>query len=247
MKTGNIVLFMLICAMLGSCKSSAQTNGGKKNVDTFTKIASSAGIDVNFTQGNSHTVEIETDAENLDKIEIVVRNGSLELKRKQGVQFKRNSRITAYVSAKTLEAIAMSGGADFYAKALTNDNTLSIAASGGADIEIDKLNTNICNIAISGGSDADIKQLKTKSLKLAASGGSDAEIHLDNADNVSAAASGGADITLTGKTKSLSISSSGGSDADIRGLTYETISSNKSGGGDINNSNTTEQVPQVER
>lgn len=233
MKVGNIVLFMLICAMICSCKSSAQTSGGKKNVDTFTKIASSGGIDVNFTQGNSHTLEIRTDAENMDKIEISVKNGTLELKRKQGVQFKRNSEITAYVSAKTLEAIAMSGGADFFAKELTNDKILSIAASGGADIDIDKLNTNECNIAISGGADADIKQLKTKSLKLAASGGSDATIHLDNADNVSAAASGGADIKLTGKTKNLSVSSSGGADADISGLTYETISSNKSGRGDI--------------
>lgn len=234
MKTGNIVLFMLICTMIGSCKSSAQVTREKKNVDTFTKIASSAGIDVNFTQGNSHTLEIETDAENMNKIEVSVKNGTLELKRKQGVQFKRNSKITVYVSAKTLEAIAMSGGADFYSRELTNDKALSIAASGGADIHIDKLNTNVCNVAISGGSDADIKQLKVISLKLAASGGSDASIHLDNADNVSVAASGGADITLTGKTKSLSISSSGGADADISGLTYETISSNKSGGGDIN-------------
>lgn len=233
MKTTNAVLLVLICTMICSCKSSAQVNGEKRNVDSFTKIASSAGIDVNFTQSNSHTVEIQTETENLDKIEVRVKNGTLELRRKEGTQFKKNSTILVYVSAKTLDALAFSGGADFYSKILTNNNALSIAASGGADIAIDKLNAKECNIAISGGADADIKSLKANTLNLAASGGSDAFIYSDNINNMSVAASGGADVTLKGEAKSISIKASGGADIDVSNLKYETISSNKSGGGGI--------------
>lgn len=233
MKTSNILLLILTCTVMCSCKSSAQINKDKRDVSTFTKIASSAGIDVIFTQDNSHRIEIETDAENMDKIDASVKNGVLELKCKNGVKFKKNTKITVHASAKRLEAIALSGGADFYAKTLTNDRAFSVAASGGADVSIDNLSVNECNIAISGGADADIKQLKAKSLKLAASGGSDASIHLSDSDNISAAISGGADITLTGRTKNLSINSSGGADGDISGLSYETISANKSGGGGI--------------
>jgi len=234
MKSKSTILCVFVCAaMMYSCGSSAQMNKGKMNVDTFTKVASSSGIDINFTQGGSHTVEIETDDDTRNKIEVNVKNGALELKRKEGEQFKRNAKITVYVSAKNLDAVAISGGADFFAKELTNNKSISLAASGGADIEIDKLDVGECNLAISGGADADIKRLKARKLHLAASGGSDATIHITDAESVSAAASGGADITLTGKTKSLSVNCSGGADADIRNLTYETISSNKSGGGGI--------------
>lgn len=233
MKTGKIVLLMLICTMVFSCKSTGQVNKGKRNVDTFTNITSSASIDINFTHGNSHTVQIEAAAEDLDKIEVKVEDGTLELRRKQGEKFKKNSSITVYVTAKVLKAIAISGGADFYSKELKNDREISFAASGGADINIDKLSAKECNIAISGGADADVKQLNVTKFNLAASGGSDATIHIDNADEVNAAASGGADITLKGKTRKLAINSSGGADADISGLSYETISSNKSGGGGI--------------
>lgn len=233
MKTTNAILLILTCAMMYSCSSSAQVNGGKRKVDSFTKIVSSAGIDVNFTQGNSHTVEIQTDAENLNKIEVIVKNGTLELKKKEGTQFKKQTKIMVYVSAKTLDALAFSGGADFFSKEITNSNTFSIAISGGADITIDKLNVNECNIAISGGADADIKSLKASTLNLAGSGGSDAAIHSNNINNMNVAASGGADITITGEVKSISVKASGGADIDISNLKYETISSNKSGGGDI--------------
>ena len=234
MKTKNSILFILICATIFSCgSSSANVRREKRNVEVFTKISSASGINVNFVQGNSHTLEIETDAENLKKLEVSVERGTLTLKCKDGERFKRNSMVTVYVSAKKLEAIAMSGGSDFFSKKLDGNGQFSIAASGGADVDIDDLNMDECRIALSGGADCEIKQLKAKILDLAASGGSDASIHLKESNTVSVATSGGADVILTGKTKSLSASSSGGSDLDLSGMTYETISSNKSGGGSI--------------
>lgn len=233
MKTKLFISLTLICVLVSSCSSSAQVKKGKYNVDNFTKIGSSGGIDVYFSQGNKHYVEIEADESDIDKISVTVKNGNLELQRKKGEQFKRNSSIKAYVTAKKIEAIAMSGGADFYAKNIKCDDEFSIAASGGSDINISELKTKDCNIAISGGADCDIPVLDTRILKIAASGGSDADIKVKNADDIKAAASGGADLILSGKTKNVTVSCSGGADADIKSLVYETISSSKSGGGSI--------------
>ena len=233
MRTSIFILSVLICCLF-SCKSSSQTGKGRQSVDTFTKIASSAGIDVYFTQENSHTVEIIADDDIYDKIEVKVENGTLVLKRKDGTSFpkRRNISIKAYVSAKELKSLAFSGGADFSAENL-KCGKLSIAASGGSDVEINKLDASECSLAFSGGADCEIGRLEASKVSLAFSGGSDGEIYIVKAASVSASASGGADLTLKGKVDNLSINVSGGADADIRELKCSNISSNKSGGGGI--------------
>lgn len=231
MKTKSILL-MALCVVL-TTSVSAQIVKEKKQISTFQKIASSGGIDVYFTQGNNCSLEIETEAANMAKIDITVKDGCLQLQQKKNEKFLRNTKIKAYVSAPLLDAIATSGGADFYAKEISNDKDLNIASSGGADIHIDRLKVNVLNLAISGGADTDIKQFEGKNLNVSASGGSDVDINIGKADHVAVAASGGADVKLTGKVNMISVKASGGSDINIKGLTYETINASKSGGGDI--------------
>ena len=225
-----ISLILIFC--LTACSSSAQVTKDKKNVANFSKIAASSGIDVYFTQSNKCSVDIETDKENISKVEVIVKDGTLELKKKKGERFKRNTKIIAHVTAPSLDAISISGGSDFKAGKLSTNKPLSVAASGGADLDIEELSVSECKLAFSGGADCDIKMLKAKEVRLAFSGGSDGDIHLE-ADKLTAAASGGADLDLSGKIKNASLAASGGSDIDIRNLSGENISSSKSGGGSI--------------
>ncbi|MDR1883938.1 MAG: DUF2807 domain-containing protein [Prevotella sp.] len=231
MKTKSIILSVLCCIL--SLGMSAQVVKEKKPVNSFSKIAISGGVDVYFTQGDSYSLEIETDAENMSKVEITVKNGGLELKSKDGKLFKKKTKVNAYVSAPVLDAIAISGGSDFNAKELNGDGVLSIAASGGADVEIDRLNVNEANFAFSGGSDCDVKSLKVKRLRISASGGSDTNIGIDSADEIIVSASGGSDLELSGKAKDITVNCSGGADVNIKRLTYETVNAHKSGGGSI--------------
>lgn len=235
MTTRNFILGIVLSVLIGSCGSSSQISKGKEHkVDNFTHISSSSGIDVYFTQGDKHTVKLEASEEILDHIQVNVEDGYLMLSLKKTKPFLRISSIKAYVTAKNITSIAMSGGADFYADDMKSKNDFSVAASGGSGIEIIKLKTEDCKIAISGGSDCDISNLDTKYLKIAASGGSDSKIYIHDAEDVKASASGGADVILSGKTKKVSISCSGGADANIRQLTYDKIDSSKSGGGSVN-------------
>ncbi|MBK5722705.1 DUF2807 domain-containing protein [Dysgonomonas sp. Marseille-P4677] len=231
MKTKGIIFMALFIALTTTI--SAQVVKEKKQINVFHKISSSGGIDVYFTQSNNCSLEIETDARNMAKIDIMVKDGCLQLGRKRNEKFERNSTIKAYVSAPVLDAIATSGGADFHAKEISNNKNIDIASSGGADIHINRLNTPSCNLKVSGGADADIKQFEGQNLNISASGGSDADIQIGRVDNLAASASGGADIKLTGKAKLVSVRASGGSDINVKGLTYETINASKSGGGDI--------------
>ncbi len=208
--------------------SSAQVS----KVSNFSKISVSDGIDVEFTQSNNYTANIETDSENLPKVEMTVKNGTLEIKRKKGERFKRNTDVTVYVTAPSLEAIAMSGGSDFTSREISTNKPFSVAASGGADLEIGKLTVSECKLAFSGGADCEIRILKAKKADIAFSGGSDGEIGLD-VDILSAAASGGADLELSGKAKTASVVAGGGSDIDVSELRSDNLNSRKSGGGTI--------------
>lgn len=233
MKTRISILCTALCILVGACSSSSQVGKGKQKVDNFTHISSSSGIDVYFAQGDKHTVKIEADGDMSDKVLIGVENGCLKLSLKKNISSVNFSTIKAYVTAKTLEGISVSGGANFYADNIKTNKGFSVAASGAADVEIIKLKTDDCKIAISGGSDCDISDLNTKYLEIAASGGSDTNIKINDAEDIKVAARGGADVTLIGKTKRISISCSGGADADIRDLSYDKIDSSKSGGGRI--------------
>ncbi|MDU1890996.1 MAG: DUF2807 domain-containing protein [Dysgonomonas sp.] len=231
MKTKSI--FIVILIGLFSISALAQTAKEKRNVDQFSKISVSGGIKVVFTQGGNYGVELESDKENLGKVEVYTDNGTLILKRKDKELFKKSTRVTAYVSGKALESISISGGANFKASNLNCDKEFSASSSGGADIEIDKFKANKCKISTSGGADCKIKQLNVDILKLSSSGGAKADINIVNAEETAVSSSGGASISLKGKTKNVSISASGGAGVSVKGLTYETINSSKSGGGRV--------------
>lgn len=231
MKTRNSIL--LVAAFVFSLGLSAQSSKQDRPVGEFSKISSASGIDVYFTQGNKHSLQIETDAENMDKIESKVENGRLTLKCKYDEKLKSNIKVKAYVSAKNIEDISLSGAADFYTTSITNNTVLNVSSSGAADFKADKVTTKDCKLSFSGASDCDIKNLSTETAKLSFSGGSDANVHVSSATNIEASASGGSDITLSGKTRNVTINCSGGSDGNVKNLSYEKITANKSGGSDI--------------
>lgn len=124
--------------------------------------------------------------------------------------------------------IAVSGGSDFKWNNCVAEE-LSIAASGGADVDITSQSSKI-NLAISGGADADISG-RCITLVVAASGGADASLEELIANDVTVAASGGADVTVHA-TESLVVEASGGADVSYTG-NPTTKDINRSGGADV--------------
>lgn len=227
------IINLLVLAAFVSTSLSAAIVKENRSVSEFNKITSSSGIDVVFVQENKHSLQLEADAENLPKIESSVVNGTLVLKIKNNDRLRSKSKITAYVSAKNIDEINISGGADFDTNKLTNNTKLIVKASGGSDFDAQQLNAKNCELTFSGGADCDIKQFSVQTVSLNFSGGSDGDIHFVNADSITAKASGGSDLKLTGKTRQIDINVSGGSDGDVSNLTYTTINANKSGGSNI--------------
>lgn len=195
--------------------------------EQVTAIAASHGADVivDPTLAASE-MRVTTHTDIFDILECDIKNETLS------IGLTSNS-----LRAKTFEVripilaykdIAVSGGSDFKWNNCVAEE-LSIAASGGADVDITSQSSKI-NLAISGGADAEISG-RCITLVVAASGGADASLEELIANDVTVAASGGADVTVHA-TESLVVEASGGADVAYTG-NPTTKDINRSGGADV--------------
>lgn len=255
MKTKSFLFTLLCCILVGLSVKVFAITKQDRNVGVFTKVSVSNGIDLYLTQGNTHSVAIETDEDIIDKIETVVENGTLSIKVKKGekINWKNGKLILkAYVTTPTIEAIRGSGGSDIYPQTTINSNGfLEIALSGGSDLKGGTMKAKQVNLKLSGGSDAKLLavtadtfiahisggsdlegSVTAPAIDLKQSGGSDSKLTV-NTTNLSVANSGGSDVSVSGKTHTIIAKASGASDINATNLSYESSDISKSGGSDI--------------
>lgn len=221
-KTAFLSLFSLISVSL----SHAQVKG-TRDVDNFSKIEVSSGIDLILKQGDIASVVAEArNDEMLESILTEVEGNTLKIYSKQKM-FKPGPR-NVYVTFRDISGIKATGGSDVKAESGIHVTDLEINAYGGSDvsleIEADKLKCIISGGSdaklkgevreftsqASGGSDLKAKELVTEVCTLEVSGGSDGYITVNGTLNVKA--SGGSDVTYYGNAQIKDINASGGSD-----------------------------------
>ncbi|MBP3547996.1 MAG: DUF2807 domain-containing protein [Alistipes sp.] len=125
----------------------------------------------------------------------------------------RAKTLKVLIPAYDYNAIAVSGGVDLEWHDCTVPS-LSVAASGGSDVEI-TANSQEISIATSGGADVEIAG-SCKHLTITASGGSDVDASKLRAEDVEVEVSGGADVDVYA-TNSLKVRASGGADVRYAG------------------------------
>ena len=227
-------LVLAMSCIIGLCIGSLSTNAQVKetrNVEGFTKINVSGGIDLFIEQGEAtHVVAEAKTQELLDQIVTEVEGNTLKIYNRNKIWSCGMRNV--HVTLKTIESIHASGGSDATSQGGIKSSELEIGASGGSDINM-IINAEELRCNISGGSDASLKgeahkfkavasggsDLKAKEFivdicDLTASGGSDAYITVN--EELSANANGGSDITYYGEAKIRNISSNGGSDVNKR-------------------------------
>jgi hypothetical protein len=225
LKSSLALLFMVISSYVA--KAQETKNVVVKN---FNSIGVSSGIDLYLTQGNSESLNIKSDAETLKDIVVEQNGGNLTIKFKDGIKWSsmfKNRVIKAYVSYKTLNAIAASGGSDVYTQNQLKTDKLAIRSSGGSDLKLNLVCTDL-SIASSGGSDLSLKG-KASNMTIQSSGGSDIDAYELISEYAKVQASGGSDVDIY-VTKGLEASASGGGDVNYKGdASLKKTSSSKSG------------------
>ncbi len=232
------ILFFLFG--LFAITSNAQTVINDKNVEvrdvnSFSAIKVSGGIDVYLSQSNEEAVAVSASEEKYrDDIKTEVRNGVLNIYfDSHSFKFMNNRNLRAYVSFKTLESIEGSGATDFMINGTFTGNSVKIRLSGASDMK-GSVNLTNAQLDLNGASTMKVSG-KIQNVKIEASGASDIKNYDLVVDNCIAQLSGASDIKIT-VNQSISVRASGASNFDYKG-NPERRDVSSSGASNISNRN----------
>lgn len=181
-------------------------------VGDFTRVSASAGVDVNITVGGDYSVKAEGSPEALERLEAMVQDGELRIRRvNNGFKWRKSGQVTVTVSMPALEAVGVSSGASVDATGV-DAGAFAIDVSSGGDLDI----TGRCDalsIDVSSGGSADARGLECKSATADASSGGSADIFAS--ESVIGDASSGGSVDVYGKPKNVTKDTSSGGSVSI--------------------------------
>jgi putative autotransporter adhesin-like protein len=145
-------------AALAACVALAASAADRREtrpVSGFSSIGLAAPIKVQLTQADADSLVLEGAAEALDDLETVVENGSLKIRTKSKSTVTGMHKVRAYVTARNIEGLAISGSGDITAPALRSAK-LRVAISGSGDVRIGELNASSLDVSVSGSGDVTV-------------------------------------------------------------------------------------------
>lgn len=233
------VLGIALCMMASACAQwgkKVKGNGNmvsmERSTGDYNAVSVSGFFDVELVAGEEGEVTVEAE-ENLQEFIITeVKNGTLQIKTKEGVNIQPSTwkdGISITVPITDIEAVSLSGSGEIIGKTLIRTTDFSANMSGSGDIKIevesDELFANL-----SGSGDMNLKGSAGR-FKVQISGSGDVKAYDLEASEVDASISGSADMELTVR-EVLKARVSGSGNITYRG-NPEKIDSKSSGSGDI--------------
>lgn len=183
-----------------------------QKLGSFDKISVDGSVDVEFTVGNSRSMEIYGADNAIQYVDLSVRNNTLYVSMSNDVQIYGKSRLTVLVTAPTLTEVSISGSGDV--EVLGRCNTLT-------------------DVSISGSGDIDVRNLKVDSFTASVTGSGDIELNNLTAKNASLRVSGSGDIEVRGTADKAAITINGSGDVDAEHFIVRELDAVVSGSGDI--------------
>lgn len=211
-----------------------------RTVSPFTKIRLDAACDVHFTQGDSVNVVVKGRRNTINKLNTEVVNGELQLKWSEAdsVESILNRSADVYITAPTLERIAVHGCGDFnVAERLDADalkvelhgtgdidmagvvcESIDVSLAGTGDINIKNLACKASRVSLSGTGDIGIKEIEVADTEITMQGVGDIDVDFQNCGSAVCRLNGVGNITLKGTLRHLNENRRGIGDIDTDDL-----------------------------
>lgn len=215
-----ILAFLSIPALAGAqrwemVRGNHHVVSKERNIEPFTGLKVSSGIDVYLTQGNNTSVTLEADENLHDYIITEVRNGILNVYSEANIRDAERKR--AYITMKEINSLRTTSAGDIIGESPIKAGKLELSASSAGNIKIDVTATEIhLDISSSGditlngeagmleadlssAGDLNAYDLEVKEADVSVSSAGDADIHVT--DKITARASSAGDINYRGNPK----------------------------------------------
>lgn len=203
---------LLLILLLAGCtivSGSGNIVSESREVSDFDAVVLSGSGNLTITQGDREALTVKADDNLMELIETKVRNGTLYLGFKAGVNIINTSRAVQYeLTVRDLSALTISGSGNASADSLVGEEFV-LTVSGSGEVQIDKLTASESTVTISGSGDVDVAgAVEQQSITVSGSG------HYRAADLVSSSAtvqiSGSGDaIVWVAETLNVTVSGSG--------------------------------------
>lgn len=227
-------LVALAAASLGLIATPAEAATVRENraVSGFDGIRLAVPAKLELIQGDTESFVIEGDAEDLAKVDTVVEDGVLHIRRPRDKSpFNWGSwdpkfRIT--VNARRIESLSIAGSGDIRAAALRSPS-LKLSIAGSGDIRVPSLETGKVVVAISGSGDVTLGGRAT-SVTSHISGSGDLKAEKLQAQQVSVSIAGSGDVAVWAR-ESLEVKIAGA--GDVRYYGDPTVEKRIAGSGSV--------------
>ena len=184
-------------------------NRETRNVDSFNKIAFAVSGKAYVKQGTTQKVELEGSKDALEKIEVTVNDGKLVIRSKDRWDWSwgKEDQIIAYITAKDIHALSVSGSGDMevQTKIVTGDLALKVSGSGDLKAEIEGNNVEA---SITGSGNMTLRG-KCNNLESRLSGSGDMDADVSVADEFEVSISGSGKLSASGKSNRVKATVSG--------------------------------------
>jgi hypothetical protein len=208
---GVIAVFLLT----GACTTGEGPFGGvvgegaaereTREIDAFTRIDVSGGIEVELTVGEEPALEIEAQPNLLPIIATEVEGGTLRIDGRKSYTATRTVRVT--VSTPSLEGIVLNGGSRAEVTGL-DEPSLDVELNGGAQLTAEG-SVHDLSVDANGGAQAHLEDVDVAAAAVELNGGSRVEITAS--DEVTGEVSGGSTLSVTGDAR-IDVDESGGAE-----------------------------------
>ncbi len=194
-------------------------------VDAFDQIDVDGVFDAEVTvaEGSAHSVEIWTDDNLIDEIEVEVVDGELRLSVRDDTSIDP-TRLDAIISMPTLSSVEADGAADVSALGGVSTASLSVEASGASTVVIAAVSVDDLEIETNGASTVKLDG-RTADLDIEANGASSIEMQSFDAVDVTIDLNGASSVDL-GSAERVSGETNGASSMDIGSYTSLDIDTN---------------------
>ncbi len=188
LRTTSIVLLAAVLIFAGSNLVFAQTE--ERNVSGFDEISYSLPGKLIIEQGNTESLRIKADKDDLEKIITKVEGDHLRIYAKNGNYHMNDVEI--FVTVKELEAISLAGSGDVIVKGDLKTEELKVSLSGSGDVTVASLTAEEVDASLAGSGDIRLGGKLSSELEISIAGSGDvdaSELQVQEAD-VSIAGSG---------------------------------------------------------
>ncbi|MCR5270682.1 MAG: DUF2807 domain-containing protein [Prevotella sp.] len=203
----------------------------RTHVRDFEKIEVLGAMDVEYVQGDSFEVKVVGRGSELNKVETVVKDHTLQIRMNDSYSVHRfgivsfgnssSDNVKVMVMSPDLIGVTMSGSGNFDCDGMLDTDVLDIKLNGSGDVEFKDVICDQINVRLVGSGDVEVKKVKTLMSDLELIGSGDIKMKFDDAKAVKARLIGSGDIELSGNVDMLNSSAHGSGDLNTDKLTVK--------------------------